>query len=158
MKLNESFENNDDQPNIDPEFLLLKERIKNFTERTLEELADLDPEKLKIVKAILNEKQLKKMNSYLNDRYDELSDLSEKLIDSDTANTPETKKKRAEIARELNEIIEIQKKLEELLVSAEESRLIFSITDKKDVDEAEEIVDQILNDFNNSIKPKTDLN
>ena len=157
MKLNESFENND-QPNIDPELLLLTHRIKNFTERVLKQFSLLNPEDIELVKVILFEKQLKMINSDLNNRYDKLSDLSEKLIESDKANTPEFRKKREKIKNEINEIIDAQSKLETLMIDAEKSKILISMSDKKDISRAEEIVKYLLDDFNNTIAPRTDLN
>ncbi|NCS98587.1 hypothetical protein GW764_00185 [Candidatus Parcubacteria bacterium] len=157
MKLNESFENND-QPNIDPELLLLTHRIKNFTERVLKRFSLLNPEDIELVKVILFEKQLKMINSDLNNRYDKLSDLSEKLIESDKANTPEFRKKREKIKNEINEIIDAQSKLETLMIDAEKSKILISMSDKKDISRAEEIVKYLLDDFNNTIAPRTDLN
>ena len=157
MKLNESFENND-QPNIDPELLLLTHRIKNFTERVLKRFSLLNPEDIELVKVILFEKQLKMINSDLNNRYDKLSDLSEKLIESDKANTPEFRKKREKVKNEINEIIDAQSKLETLMIDAEKSKILISMSDKKDISRAEEIVKYLLDDFNNTIAPRTDLN
>jgi len=157
MKLNESFENND-QPNIDPELLLLTHRIKNFTERVLKRFSLVNPEDIELVKVILFEKQLKMINSDLNNRYDKLSDLSEKLIESDKANTPEFRKKREKIKNEINEIIDAQSKLETLMIDAEKSKILISMSDKKDISRAEEIVKYLLDDFNNTIAPRTDLN
>jgi hypothetical protein len=52
MKFNESFENQP-SPEMDPEILLLTERIKNFGRRITEELSGLEKTDLKLVKALL---------------------------------------------------------------------------------------------------------
>ena len=159
MKLNESFGGNyDENLPTDPENLLLSSRIKSFLNNVGETLSGLDKETFKLVRAILNKKQLKEINTELNDKYNELSEQSEKLIESENSNSPEIRKKRAEIAKELNQILETQEELEPLLINLEESEIIISMASQEEKDKAEKISDNLLNNLDSVIKPKTNLN
>jgi|GEM_PF-6414221 ABC-type transporter Mla subunit MlaD len=157
MKFNESFENQP-SPEMDPEILLLTERIKNFGRRITEELSGLEKTDLKLVKALLSHKQLKKMNSDLNEKYDNLSERSEELIDSVNADKPEIREERKEIANEINKIMEAQQELEKILINHEDLESVIKMADKEKLDRAEEIANKLLEDLNNTIKPRTDLN
>jgi len=150
MKFNESFENQP-SPEMDPEILLLTERIKNFGRRITEELSGLEKTDLKLVKALLSHKQLKKMNSDLNEKYDNLSERSEELIDSVNADKPEIREERKEIANEINKIMEAQQELEKILINHEDLESVIKMADKEKLDRAEEIANKLLEDLNNTI-------
>jgi ABC-type transporter Mla subunit MlaD len=98
------------------------------------------------------------MNSDLNEKYDNLSERSEELIDSVNADKPEIREERKEIANEINKIMEAQQELEKILINHEDLESVIKMADKEKLDRAEEIANKLLEDLNNTIKPRTDLN
>ena len=158
MKFNEQFENSGRELPQDPEFLLVSKQINNFLDKIVDKLSKQPPEKIELVKAILNKKYLKDIYVVLENKYEELSELSEKLIDSTNSESPEVRKKRKIVADELNQIMEQQEKMNPFILQIDSYEEIISLASKEKIDEAQKLVSSMYENIDIVLNPRTDLN
>ncbi len=138
------------------EVLLQISNFKNAIEKISKSVVGSEEEKLSIVKAataIVSIRNFKKAYTELDTEYNSLQDEAERLIDSKEANEPHILKRREEIKRRVNELLDYMERFKDVIPDIQTTELSLVNLDKEIKAKAEHLAELAEREMKSIIKP-----